>query len=162
VARDGLLRALAVSHGDAAGAEFDRCLQTLRDNYVVVVPSYNHINQGHTAQARGTWLALTRPTFFDCLGENGAGDPMYTLGRMSFDMFSPGDLICSLQGNFNQVEAVAGDTQDHRAALLASVPKSLRREVGDCATVLSTYKYVLVSLFFWSRRLLLVLLFLHC
>ena len=76
----------------------------------------------------GTWLTLTKPTFFGCVGENDQGDPMYTLGRMTFDMFQPSGLVCSLQGNFNAVEAVD------------QVPECLVLLVGTDPSVLRSYK----------------------
>ena len=84
------------------------------------------------------WLTLTKPNFFDCLGDNDQGDPMYTLSRMSFNMFSPANLICSLQGNFNSVELLVNDGER-----TMPVPKSLSDAVLGSAgsqVELRTYK----------------------
>mmetsp|Transcript_16679 Transcript_16679/g.25887 ORF Transcript_16679/g.25887 Transcript_16679/m.25887 type:complete len:244 (-) Transcript_16679:186-917(-) len=51
----------------------------------------------------GTWLTLSTPTFAECKGLNGSGDYIFSLGRMSFDMFRPPNLTCSIQGIYNKV-----------------------------------------------------------
>ena len=121
-AREGLLSALASSGGDADDEEFQECLNVLE---------YSNAQ----CSGRGMWLTLTKPTFFGCLGFNEDGDPMYTLARMSFDMFTPGDLVCSLQGNFNEVN----DVPDVARSDL-NIPKALIEEVLDRSTTLKTYK----------------------
>jgi hypothetical protein len=85
----------------------------------------------------GLWLTLTKASFFGNFGENDQGDPIYSLGRMTFDMFSPTNLLCSLQGNFNSIERVSAES---RRAMLRSVPKALRDEVERGDSVLRTYK----------------------
>ena len=75
----------------------------------------------------GHWFTLTKPTYTDCLGFNERGNPMYTLGRMSFEMFRPGNLVLSIEAVFNPIEevVVCADENEH---LL--VPKTLAEEVG--------------------------------
>jgi hypothetical protein len=94
------------------------------------------------------WLTLTKPTFFGHLGPNDNGDPMYTLGRMSFDMFSPTNIVCSIQGNFNHVRPVL--TTVERGRLLrshrdendhyCSIPKKFQDEIMDGTTMMKTYE----------------------
>jgi hypothetical protein len=74
----------------------------------------------------GSWLNMSRPNYVECLGNNKEGDFMYTLGRMSFDMFQPGDLICSVQSTHNNIRIV-GEQEE----LPAFVPKSLKEEVAS-------------------------------
>jgi hypothetical protein len=124
-ARDGILHAMAVTGGDTDSPRFTECLQFLSQHYEGC--------KNETARSEGMWLTLTKPTFFGNLGDNDQGDPMYTLGRMSFDMFSPSDLVCSLQGNFNSVQAI-----EPTESLL--IPKSLRDEVSSGGSKLRTYK----------------------
>lgn len=100
-ARDGLLLALSATGGNTDGHPFRQCLTTLHQYY-----RQTRMDVRTTNASSGTWLTLTKPIFADCLGQNDQGDPLYTLSRMSFDMFRPSDLICSLQGNFNCVEPV--------------------------------------------------------
>jgi len=73
----------------------------------------------------GSWLNMSRPNYVECLGNNADGDFMYTLGRMSFDMFQPGNLICSVQSTHNTIKIVG-----EREELPTSVPSSLKEEVS--------------------------------
>lgn len=133
-ARDGMLIALAVSGGDTDTPQFRDCLSVLQDSFLErrrAAAAAADLDLPY-ADHEGTWLSLTKPTFFGCLGENDQNDPMYTIGRMTFDMFQPSNLICSLQGNFNVVERID------------AVPDCLVAQVGTDASVLRTYKYVYV------------------
>ena len=87
----------------------------------------------------GMWLTLSKATYFGTLGQTPGGDPLYTLGRMAFDMFLPTQLVCSLQGNFNPVHRVG---QEEREEVLSRCPKSLLDELELGESVLRTYKYV--------------------
>jgi hypothetical protein len=71
----------------------------------------------------GTWLMISPPTYPACVGVNSNGERMFTLGRMSFDMFQPADLICSIQKQYNTIRTVTTDE-----ALPKYIPPSLRRE----------------------------------
>lgn len=132
-ARDGLLQALAGMGGETIGnVKLTKHLDFLKHHYEATKgPSGKEVEA-----SRGTWLTLTKPTFFGSLGENDEGDPMYTLGRMSFDMFSPTNLVCSLQGCFNQVVSVEDRTHDEHLV----VPKNLKDEVDNGTTSLHTYQ----------------------
>lgn len=124
-AREGVLQELAMSGGETDSEEFHNHLEILQDHF---------LHNEDSVDSEGVWLTITKPTFFGCLGENDNGDPMYTLGRMSFDMFSPGDLVCSLQGNFNEVEKLDVLTMKDY------IPQSLAEELKSESTVLRTYK----------------------
>ena len=54
----------------------------------------------------GNWFTLTKPTYLNCLGNNNHGNPMYTLGRMSFEMFRPSSLVVSIDAVWNVMEEV--------------------------------------------------------
>ena len=54
----------------------------------------------------GNWFTLTKPTYLNCLGNNNRGNPMYTLGRMSFEMFRPSSLVVSIDAVWNVMEEV--------------------------------------------------------
>jgi hypothetical protein len=125
-ARENLLYQLAVSRGETDSPAFLDCLSILEQQYNANLASES-VDYSY-AEHVGTWLTLTKPTFFGCLGDNDAGDPMYSLGRMTFDMFTPSALICSLQGNFNTVHPVT------------EVPEGLIAQVGTDPSVLRTYK----------------------
>lgn len=74
----------------------------------------------------GFWLNMSRPNYVECLGQNAENDFMYTLGRMSFDMFQPGNLICSVQSTHNTIKLIG-----EREELPACVPNSLKEEVAS-------------------------------
>ena len=136
-ARNGVLHRLAVAGGDVVeDAEFHQHLDTLKEHFQSAGVDTRYATD-EDSTSEGMWLTLTSPTFFGNLGTNDDGDPMYTLGRMSFDMFSPTRLVCSLQGNFNSVETVP---DDQRSAMLDAVPKALQEEVASGKTILRTYK----------------------
>ena len=131
------MRSLAAAGGDAAEAgSFDACLSVLSDSYAERCEHQERTD----AAADGMWLMLTKPTFFGQLGVNGSGDPLYTLGRMTFDMFTPSNLVCSLQGNFNSVGEVDDLDFGGCSSGGAAVPKSLRDEVQADSSMLRTYK----------------------
>ena len=134
-AREGILYELAASGGETTSPAFMDCLAILQDNYMNQVQSEyeNTSNINPYSIHEGTWLTLTKPTFFGCLGENDNGDPLYSLGRMTFDMFTPSDLICSLQGNFNTVHEIVDPNL---------VPEGLLSLLGNNTSNLRTYQYV--------------------
>lgn len=138
-ARDTVLYSLAVTQGDVDSSKFvdslDPLLKYFSQKELDTRPHL--VDQAESVD--GMWLTLSKPSFFGCLGENDNGDPMYTLGRMAFDMFSPTNLVCSLQGNFNPVEVVS---DEERKSMLEQVPKALREEVESGKTVLRTYHVV--------------------
>jgi len=74
----------------------------------------------------GNWVNMSRPNYVECLGNNAENDFLYTLGRMSFDMFQPGNLICSVQSTHNTIKIIG-----EREELPSFVPKSLREEVAS-------------------------------
>jgi hypothetical protein len=137
-ARDDVLQALAVTGGEVSTDHFKATVDPL-EKYFSKQDLDTRPHVVGTNSIAGMWLTLSKPNFFGCLGQNENGDPMYTLGRMSFDMFSPTNLVCSLQGNFNPVEVV---TPEERKGMLDLVPKSLRDEVESGTTVLRTYHVV--------------------
>lgn len=87
----------------------------------------------------GTWLTLSRPSFPGCRGRNSHGEFVYTLGQMSFDMFRPTELVCSIQGTFNKVEVVR-DEEVRRS--MEDLPKALRAEVKRGESILRTYTII--------------------
>lgn len=147
-AKEKLLHALAVTGGDVDSKIFEEALLPLEHYYAEMGwdardPNGIYSQHDHTRRVEGMWLTLSKPTYFGNLGETSNGDPMYTLGRMAFDMFLPTQLICSLQGNFNPVHIVP---PDERAELIKKCPKSLVDEITSGNAVLREYKYVLSKL----------------
>jgi hypothetical protein len=74
----------------------------------------------------GYWVNMSRPNYVECLGTTTEKDFMYTLGRMSFDMFQPSNLICSVQSTHSTIKIIG-----EREELPAFVPKSLKEEVAS-------------------------------
>jgi hypothetical protein len=145
IAKDDLLHALAISGGDVDTKAFADALIPLVRHYAetgwnACDPEGIYSNYVDTRRLEGMWLTLTKASYFGNLGETPAGDPMYTLGRMSFDMFLPTQLVCSLQGNFNSVEVVS---PEERAALMDTCPKSLRDDISNGHSVVRKYEYVI-------------------
>ena len=139
-ARRSFLHALTQSSGDVTTENVLLALNQLRIIYNMTGWDARDpvgVMRGEsTIHIEGTWVTLSRPHFQECLGKNSMGDYMYTLGRMSFDMFYPADLVCSIQGIFNQVETV--NLKDRK--ILRNVPKSLRDELKTKVNVLRRYK----------------------
>ena len=75
----------------------------------------------------GNWLALSQPAYNGCLGTNVHHHYQYTLGRMSFDMYRPTTLVCSIQANFSSIHGI-----DDPAGIPSYVPRRLRAEVQKC------------------------------
>ena len=146
-AKDGLLEVLAIHGGDVDTQEFEDALMPLMHHYEAtgwdardekgIYSLYQH-----TRKVEGMWLTLSKPTYFGNLGENPNGDPMYTLGRMAFDMFLPTQLVCSLQGNFNPIRIVRSE---ERLELLERCPKALQEDLDVGQSVLRTYEYVFAA-----------------
>lgn len=141
-AKETLLHSLAIAGGDVETKAFEDALLPLIHHYEETGwdardPEGIYSNYANTRRVEGMWLTLSKPTYFGNLGQTAEGDPMYTLGRMAFDMFLPTQLVCSLQGNFNPVDIVS---PDERAELLAQCPKSLMDEIENGSSVLRRYK----------------------
>ena len=98
--------------------------------------SSNARNLATTMLTEGTWLQMTRPSFSECKGQNSNGEYLYSLGRLSFDMFRPTGLVCSIQGVYNVVSPRVPDSRRPSA-----VPFSLQSAIlGDCEV--RNYEYV--------------------
>ena len=74
----------------------------------------------------GTWLMISPPSYPACVGVNDNGERMFTLGRMTFDMFQPSDLVCSIQKQYNTIRTVTSEEK-----LPAYIPPSLRQEAEN-------------------------------
>eukprot|EP00977_Amphora_coffeiformis_P001569 scaffold297_cov171-Amphora_coffeaeformis.AAC.18 len=90
------------------------------------------------SQLEDTWISMTKPDYKDCLGRNEQNDCMYTLGRMSFGMLHPTQLVCSIQGTFNDIQAVNGMDED----AVKHVPANLKANVRDGNVQVRTYSIV--------------------
>ena len=132
-----VIRALAVSGGDVTSTQFLSALDQLRRLYAMTCFDARLGHKSNKKKIEGNWLTISRPHFQECLGSNSSGEYMYTLGRLSFDMFTPGNLICSIGGIFNSIETV--DVHSDTCAL-KSIPKSLKVEVEKGESILRRYE----------------------
>lgn len=133
-----LLAELAASGGDVTTPRFHEILDHLTKLYKssqfdARVKTKKDDLRSHLG---GMWILLSRPNFPCCIGTNEDHEYMYTLGHMSFDMFRPSNLVCSIQGTFNPVHYVG--TRDRES--IHHVPKSLEKEVMQGNTILRTYE----------------------
>jgi hypothetical protein len=140
--RDEMVEELKASGGDTDNTSFKSKLETLHSFYISTHKDARAIHGNSSdSDLDGTWLTLSKPTYRDVKGRNAVGQYMYLLGGMSFDMFRPTGLLCSIQGIFNTVHAINPATNE----LPAFIPRSLRKEVRQSlshheANSLRTYK----------------------
>lgn len=115
-ARNGLLSAVSLSNMDPKdNPQFLQHLQVLHTNFLKTTTAQKQKSTSSSPSLLGKWLALSKSIFRECLGTNDAGDPLYTLSRMSFDLFEPSNLVCSLQGTFNTVRDIPSSSSAQRA-----------------------------------------------
>lgn len=126
--RSDLIHSLLNSHGDVTNQTFVTTLPILEALYSNKCKSRTAMTAEESAkvdQYTKTWRTISRPHYGGCLGRNEDGDFMYTLGKLSFDMFKPGALKCSIQRTLNHIELVCEMDGAPKAA-----PWSLRRELA--------------------------------
>eukprot|EP00573_Skeletonema_grethae_P002474 CAMPEP_0201690372 /NCGR_PEP_ID=MMETSP0578-20130828/3817_1 /ASSEMBLY_ACC=CAM_ASM_000663 /TAXON_ID=267565 /ORGANISM="Skeletonema grethea, Strain CCMP 1804" /LENGTH=837 /DNA_ID=CAMNT_0048175337 /DNA_START=121 /DNA_END=2634 /DNA_ORIENTATION=+ len=134
--RSELVDALQCVQGDVTTKRFTSSLEVLsrfykasgRDARVNPWSGGSSTAVGGPAGAdllEGSWLNISRPNYVECLGKNAENDFMYTLGRMSFDIFQPSNLICSVQSTHNTIRMIG-----EREELPDCVPNSLKKEVA--------------------------------
>jgi hypothetical protein len=137
--RDELVQELKANGGDTSSVSFQSKLSVLTSFYLSSDNDARTVASAY--ELDGTWLTLTKPTYPDTKGRNEIGQYMYALGRMSFDMFRPTGLVCSIQGTFNTIHALDPASEQ----LPVFIPRPLRREVwrssmNDQPNSLRTYK----------------------
>eukprot|EP00590_Aulacoseira_subarctica_P003140 CAMPEP_0172421434 /NCGR_PEP_ID=MMETSP1064-20121228/7676_1 /TAXON_ID=202472 /ORGANISM="Aulacoseira subarctica , Strain CCAP 1002/5" /LENGTH=398 /DNA_ID=CAMNT_0013161831 /DNA_START=149 /DNA_END=1345 /DNA_ORIENTATION=+ len=136
-----LLNALADTQGETSSPKFHKAVNDL---VYARRMSNNFCNTDFDARKEpadgephafdGVWLTVSKPNYSECLGQNADGEYMYTLGRLSFDMFRPTSLLCSIQGLFNPVFVT-----DHTPDV---IPRNLRTDVQENKSTLRTYNIV--------------------
>ncbi|KAL7550715.1 hypothetical protein ACHAWF_013931 [Thalassiosira exigua] len=132
---------LLSSVSDGASPVFKRALDSLEKyGKKAKKRKLSSSTRSESSDIDGTWLMISPPEYPTCLGKNGDGDSLFTLGRMSFDMYQPADLICSIQKQYNTIHPVS------RKDIPQYVPKSLRQEVakecGGSQGCLRTYNII--------------------
>ncbi|KAL7456748.1 hypothetical protein ACHAWC_008218 [Mediolabrus comicus] len=117
---------------------FSKCLRRLE-----AAARRRKISPGDQGQddSEGTWIMVSPPDYPSCLGTNVKGDKLYTLERMSFGMYQPADLLCSIQQQYNTITSV-----QRKADMPLYVPLTLKKEVDDesgkCSGRLKTYNII--------------------
>lgn len=118
--RDRVMDDLKENRGNLESATFQSSLEILQSYYL---SSHCDVRKPDAPfEIDGTWLTLSKLTFTECKGRSATGDLIYSLGRMSFDMFRPTGIRCSIQGNFNTVHQLHGE-------LPQNIPRSLRKTI---------------------------------
>ena len=89
-----------------------------------------HVEPGFVAQMYdGDFVMAHNPSFLAQLGNNRNGDPLFTMGRMSFGMIRPTDVVCSIQRVTQHVHKLSKLNPDGRWEIPANVPPKLRDAV---------------------------------
>lgn len=135
-AKRQLIVALKESQGDVATPKFLHNMRILEHFY----KSKSWDGRGtcdHTPfSLEGNWLTISKPTYDECRGRNENGDLKYNLGRMSFGMFRPTNMVCSVQASFNNVRTIDPKSPDRPL----HVPKKLMKEIQSGQILLRTYE----------------------
>jgi hypothetical protein len=139
-AKLALLQELAKTGGDTTTPAFKQCLEqlTLWNSLDGFDARKKPSRRDESAKLEGTWITLSKPQFSECLGTTENEEFLYSLGRMSFDMFLPTKLVCSIQGTFNRVKLLRRKDVD----LIKHVPASLKAELDEKNKVIRTYDIV--------------------
>lgn len=103
-AKEKFLTELTLANGDTEKHKVQVAYEDLSAFYNVDADSSSS-DDGQTLlqSLEGTWRQLSMPTFPGCLGNNAAGDRQYTMGRMSFGVLKPSDMVISIQDLNNPV-----------------------------------------------------------
>ena len=125
VVRSEVINTLLTSFGDMTDPRFTAALDVLATIYrssgvdARSMDNYLHL-------LNGSWRSLSRPAYQGCLGMKSDGSFCYTLQTMSFGMFRPGNLRCSVQNTLTHISP-ASSSADGSPTI---APWSLRRELA--------------------------------
>lgn len=121
--RSEIIESLLQTNGDVTDSRFLAAVGVLSN----IFKSTNQDNVALSAVLNGSWKSISRPPYHygGCLGTNRRGEFVYTLGKMCFNMFTPGSLRCTIQNTMNHIAPVC--TMDMAPA---NAPWSLRRELA--------------------------------
>ena len=121
--RSELIDVLLQTNGDVTDKRFLSALDVLSK----IFKSSTSYNTSLSSVLNGSWRSISRPSYHDagCLGKNERGDFVYTLGKMCFSMFKPGNARVTVQETMNNIKPVGESDSGPSAA-----PWSLRRELA--------------------------------
>jgi hypothetical protein len=150
--RSELIDRLLETNGDINDSSFKACLDVLSGMYKRHSNIPNDYFSLPSILSNKSWVSLSRPVYQECLGVNAEGHFMYNLGRMSFSMFQPSDLKCSVQSTHiniglvhqrknrysspNTSEYASDNSSNFNIETLTDniIPASLRKEVLSLKT----------------------------
>eukprot|EP00965_Chrysotila_dentata_P182432 6023830-Pleurochrysis_carterae.AAC.2 len=91
------------------------------------------------AVGTGNWRQINAPEYPDGLGrDEGTGEFRYTLGRLSFNIFEPKDLVCNIGATLNPLSAVEGSEEiDYKITVPLSFEASGKRVRGELVNTAS-------------------------
>lgn len=132
--RSELIDSLTSCNGDTSDPRFVSALELLSK----IFKNTPTRDIARTDIMHGQWKAISHPPYHygGRVGTNEAGETVYTLGKMCFNMFKPGNLRVTVQNTMNSIEPVCRMDQAPSAA-----PWGLRRELalqGDSDWQLNT------------------------
>eukprot|EP00980_Cylindrotheca_fusiformis_P020695 scaffold7738_cov133-Cylindrotheca_fusiformis.AAC.4 len=130
-----LIRDLKSSGGSVETKDFKECLDILSAYYKSTSWDGRGIADASPFTLNGSWRALSKPTYAGCKGRNKKGEYLYSLGALSFDMFTPTSLVCSIQGSFNHIHPIDPKTESRPLY----VPRKLMKEIQRGDTNLRAY-----------------------
>ena len=132
---------------------YDALLSSKRDiDAAPVKIALDQLSQTYTTDARttttpsydGDWRMENLPTFPELLGYNEEGDALYTMGRLTYNMIKPGNIIFSIQNITQHIHKLSKDPahldSTSKVILPPFIPKSLREEVEENASELRSYR----------------------
>ena len=121
--RSELVESLTGSNGDTSDPRFVSALELLSKLY----DGSSSPDMARSDILNGHWKSISRPSYHygGFVGTNDAGDNVYSLGKMCFNMFKPGNLRVTVQNTMNCIEPVCRMDQAPSAA-----PWSLRQELA--------------------------------
>lgn len=104
LAKQGVVESLKANGGDTTTCEFLAAMDVLYTEYSTRGCDARWWSRDSDCILDGMWLDISKPTFSGCIGKKRDNEYCYRLGRLSFDMFRPTQLMCSIQGCFNIIQ----------------------------------------------------------
>jgi hypothetical protein len=123
--RTKLIAELQSNGGDTSTPQVLSMLETLQTAYKESgADARHHLN----SMLDGTWTSIMKPSYPGAreeVGADGQKKILYTLGRLSFDMYRPSNTICSVQGVFHTT-----GPSDNKADGISSMGRSSHEQTS--------------------------------
>ena len=106
-----------------------------------VLQSLERLAETYTLDARtsefndGDWVLETQPTFPGLLGYNEDGDALFTMGKLTYNMIYPTNVVCSVQKMTQHIHKLSEDPENicpetGKVLLPPYIPSSLQEELN--------------------------------